>query len=80
MTVKEYFESFMNKHGALDNYKKYVPETRYDTMCSAGALYYLVSGAFSWEDSEEGFEYWSNISGEWEKEISRLAIEMIELK
>ena len=44
------------------NYARYIPD----------AHRYYVSGAFSWDNSDEGFDFWHNISNAWVKYISQL--------
>ncbi len=71
--LRKIFEDFMTKEGVLDAFKENMlnlsPIVEYYelfdfygvSLPSTG----IVGGAFSWEDSKEGYDFWAGISSKW---------------
>lgn len=64
--MKELFIKFLKKHGALRKFKVNIKVYR---PGESDISWYIgnIGGAFIWENSAEGHEYWSNLSSLWEE-------------
>ena len=62
------FISFLKINGALDAYiynlKEQLNETLLERILFGMPDYYI--DAFGWEETKQGFEYWSNLDDEWD--------------
>ena len=70
------FVYFLIKNNA---YKAYTSNLRHHTIESIYLTYnglYLISEAFIWDDTNEGFEYWSKLNNSWINSISSLSKEL----
>ena len=70
MNYKRLFFDFLQKHGALEaykrNFKEYRNNTSFDQVFSKNHPHedYII-GAFSWIRTPEGHWYWRSLQDEW---------------
>jgi hypothetical protein len=75
--MKEKFIKFLKKHGALRKFKKTLKEHRGDSNSNTIDTYITeeqfgdIDGAFTWDKSDEGHDYWSKLSKLWEAEKTK---------
>jgi len=61
MDYKKLFFIFLKKRRAYSKFK------RNSLLALSSDPYMYISGAFYWEETHEGREYWNNLSDEWRK-------------
>jgi len=64
---------FLKKHKVLTRYKKNFKKQRHiydlEKFCSLGLLDSRISSAFNWIETDEGVEFWSNLSIKWRQTL-----------
>lgn len=68
--MKKQFKQFLEENGALEEYIKertaYLKEYRgKKNVLSMNSEESNVAGAFFWDDTELGYDYWNNLDTEW---------------
>ena len=73
--MKDKFISFLKENDCFDEFEKYLKEDGFhestESYIESGdaTKIDLVSSAFYWSVTEQGHEYWSNMSKKWQNEI-----------
>lgn len=65
MTNEQIFRMFLKKHRKYASFKRQL-DTEYISPTTARQVAkYAVDNSFIWDESEEGFEYWSEMDSKW---------------
>lgn len=67
------FEKFLRKKGVLTRFKKNLSnggtQLNFQQITEMVEAFRMVRGAFTWQDSSEGYEFWSKIGLAWKEEL-----------
>ena len=66
--MKKIFISFLKEHRAYSAYMRNSEKSRISIFEVVEPFKYLC-GAFVWEDTKEGFNYWFALDKEWRREL-----------
>ena len=70
-SLKKAFTDFLNKKGLFDRFHEYKRHNAIslhklsDDELSENVLYWISSSGFYWNDTREGFAFWSVVNHEW---------------
>ena len=70
--MKKLFVNFLKKHGA---YEQYIANAMIDHEATIAGIIerndemVWIGCAFDWENSQEGFDYWSVLDDEWQEVV-----------
>ena len=66
--MKKKLKKFLKKHGAWKKFKKNLKKkSDWDTYNFIDEPLRNISGAFDWEGTKEGYEFWQKLSEKWRK-------------
>ena len=70
-SLKKAFADFLNKKGLFDRFHEYKRRNAIslhklsNDELSENVLYWISSSGFYWNDTREGFDFWSTVNHEW---------------
>ena len=64
--------AFLKKHRVLTKFKKNLKKHGHyislEYFCSVADPEVYIGGGFSWDNTEEGLDFWSDLDDKWRKE------------
>lgn len=81
------FYSFLKKNDATSNFLfNIITYHKYDTILNENEIVnflvseikekrecYFIDNAFTWTDTSEGFDYWSDLDYKWREEVDKIS-------
>jgi hypothetical protein len=63
--MKKNFISFLKRNGAYASYRKFIIPSARNEIIRGNISYNIINHSFSWEDTKEGYDFWSIMANDW---------------